>query len=207
MKRAIAGFMAGALIFGSIGVFAGNYVANTVDFKVMVNGKEFTSDPPPLEVEGRTYLPLRAIGDALGVPVGWNEELRQAEVGALQNDVELLKEVKNFYVSKIWNKGFCDISWYIAEGTNSSGGEMDINFAIEQLDKAMEEKLEYDKKIEQLDDEKYSDVKSTYKKLSDETDKLYQNIKNEPPVANNENTTFSTSLFTQYADAFYELVD
>ena len=68
-------------IFGSIGVFPGNYVANTVDFKIMVNGKEFTSDPPPLEVEGRTYLPLRAIGDALGVPVGWNEKLRQAEVG------------------------------------------------------------------------------------------------------------------------------
>ena len=81
MKKAIAGFVAGSLIFGSIGVFAGSYVANTVDFKVMVNGKEFTSDPPPLEVEGRTYLPLRAIGDALGVPVGWNEELRQAEVG------------------------------------------------------------------------------------------------------------------------------
>lgn len=81
MKKVIAGFIAGALIFGSIGVFAGSYVANTVDFKVMVNGKEFTSDPPPLEVEGRTYLPLRAIGDALGVPVGWNEELRQAEVG------------------------------------------------------------------------------------------------------------------------------
>jgi len=32
-------------------------------------------------VEGRTYLPLRAMGDALGVPVNWNEELKQAEVG------------------------------------------------------------------------------------------------------------------------------
>ena len=81
MKKAIAGFVAGALIVGCIGVFAGSYVANSIDFKVMVNGKEFTSDPPPLEVGGRTYLPLRAIGDALGVPVGWNEELRQAEVG------------------------------------------------------------------------------------------------------------------------------
>ena len=81
LKKTIASFITGALIFGSIGVFAGSYVANPVDFKVMVNGKEFTSDPPPLEVDGRTYLPLRAIGDALGVPVGWNEELRQAEVG------------------------------------------------------------------------------------------------------------------------------
>lgn len=92
MKKAIVGFLTGALIFGSIGVFAGNYVANTVDFKVMVNGKEFTSDPPPLEVEGRTYLPLRAIGDALGVPVEWNEELRQAEVGTFNSAKEIYED-------------------------------------------------------------------------------------------------------------------
>lgn len=82
MKKFIAGFLAGALIFSAIGVFAVTYVANPVDFKVFVNGKEFVSDPPALEVEGRTYLPLRAMGEALGVPVEWNEELRQAEVGA-----------------------------------------------------------------------------------------------------------------------------
>lgn len=81
MKKFVCGFLAGALIFGSIASFAASYVAETAGFKVMVNGKEFTSDPPALVVEGRTYLPLRAIGDALGVPVGWNEELAQAEVG------------------------------------------------------------------------------------------------------------------------------
>lgn len=81
MKRFICGFLAGAMIFGAAGVFAAQYIANPVDFKVMVNGEEFISDPPALEVEGRTYLPLRAMGDALGVPVTWNEELGQAEVG------------------------------------------------------------------------------------------------------------------------------
>lgn len=81
MKRFISGLVIGAMLFGTFGVFAVQYVANPVDFKVLVNGKEFVSDPPALEVEGRTYLPLRAMGDALGVPVTWNEELRQAEVG------------------------------------------------------------------------------------------------------------------------------
>lgn len=82
MKKFISGFVVGALLFSMLGVFAAaTYVAKPVDFKVLVNGKEFTSDPPPLEVDGRTYLPLRAMGDALGVPVKWNEELRQAEVG------------------------------------------------------------------------------------------------------------------------------
>lgn len=81
MKKFICGFLAGALVFGAVASFAASYVAETAGFKVLVNGKEFTSDPPALVVEGRTYLPLRAIGDALGVPVGWNEELAQAEVG------------------------------------------------------------------------------------------------------------------------------
>lgn len=82
MKKFISGFIVGAIICSLIGVYAATtYVANPLSYKVMVNGKEFTSDPPPVEIEGRTYLPLRAMGDALGVPVKWNEELRQAEVG------------------------------------------------------------------------------------------------------------------------------
>lgn len=82
MKRFMSGFLLGAMLFGVVGAVAVSYVANPVDFKVLVNGQEFISDPPALEVDGRTYLPLRAMGEALGVPVNWNEESRQAEVGA-----------------------------------------------------------------------------------------------------------------------------
>lgn len=80
-KHFITGFLTGALLFGTVGTFAVSYVAEQAPFKVLVNGKEFTSDPPAMVINDRTYLPLRAIGDALGVPVNWNEELRQAEVG------------------------------------------------------------------------------------------------------------------------------
>lgn len=81
MKKFLSGFIAGAVLFASIGAVAVSYVANPADFKVLVNGKEFISNPPALVVEGKTYLPLRAMGEALGVPVNWNEGLRQAEVG------------------------------------------------------------------------------------------------------------------------------
>lgn len=81
MKKFIAGVIVGIMLVGT--AFAASYVANPVSFKVLVNGEEFTSDPPPVEINGRTYLPLRAMGDALGVPVNWNEELRQAEVGIM----------------------------------------------------------------------------------------------------------------------------
>ena len=79
MKKFISGLIVGTIIAGS--AFAASYVAEPASFKVLVNGKEFVSDPPALVVEGRTYLPLRAMGDALGVPVTWNAELNQAEVG------------------------------------------------------------------------------------------------------------------------------
>lgn len=82
MRKFICGFIVGAIIFSLVGVYAATtYVANPLSYKVVVNGEEFTSDPPPVEIEGRTYLPLRAMGDALGVPVNWNETLGQAEVG------------------------------------------------------------------------------------------------------------------------------
>lgn len=81
MKKFVTGFIVGAIICSMLGAFAVSYVANPVNFKVLVNGEEFVSDPPALEVNGRTYLPLRAMGEALGVPVNWNQELFQAEVG------------------------------------------------------------------------------------------------------------------------------
>ena len=88
MKKFLMGFLTGMILFTSIGVIAAvTYIANPVDFKVIVNGEEFVSDPPALEVDGRTYLPLRAIGDALGVPVSWNEKLRQAEVGTMSEEI------------------------------------------------------------------------------------------------------------------------
>ena len=80
MKKFISGLLTGAIIASTV-AFAASYVAEPASFKVIVNGNEFTSDPPALVVEGRTYLPLRAMGDALGVPVEWNSELGQAEVG------------------------------------------------------------------------------------------------------------------------------
>lgn len=97
MKKFILGFISGALIFSVVGAFAASYVADVAGFKVLVNGKEFVSDPPALVVEGRTYLPLRAMGDALGVPVNWNEELGQAEVGITPTSNDNHAEAKPDY--------------------------------------------------------------------------------------------------------------
>ena len=75
MKKFILGTITGAAIASTVAI-AATYTAAPATFKVLVNGKEFTSDPPAMVINDRTYLPLRAIGNALGVPVDWNDELK-----------------------------------------------------------------------------------------------------------------------------------
>lgn len=82
MKKFITGFITGALVFSAVTAFAAvTYEALPASFKVLVNGKEFVSEKPTVVIEGSTYMPLKAIGDALGVSVKWNNELQQVEVG------------------------------------------------------------------------------------------------------------------------------
>lgn len=110
MKKFIFGVIIGVMLTSTIS-FAVSYVAEPAPFKVVVNGKEFTSDPPAMVINDRTYLPLRAIGDALGVPVEWNEELRQAEVGTITNKETTSKGNENTsgyitYKEKPWCPDF-----------------------------------------------------------------------------------------------------
>ena len=79
MKKFITGTCAGIALASTIAL-AASYMAEDASFKVFVNGEEFTSSKAVV-IDGSTYLPLRAIGDALGVPVNWNDESKQVEVG------------------------------------------------------------------------------------------------------------------------------
>ena len=83
MKKFIIGFVLGALIFSASTAYAATqFTAHIANFKVLVNGEEFKATTGEvLTVEGRTYLPLRDMGNALGVSVVWNEKLRQVEIG------------------------------------------------------------------------------------------------------------------------------
>lgn len=99
MKKFLSGLFLGAIVFTSIGVFAVSYVAEPATFKIMVNGEEFVADPGAMVINGSTYLPLRAIGKALGVPVEWNAELGQAEVGTAVNNTTSNPVINNTVAS------------------------------------------------------------------------------------------------------------
>jgi len=55
-------------------------------------------------INGRTYLPLKAIGDVLGVDVVWNEGLRRVEVAMSENqngDKRMLRRLWQFMKLKL----------------------------------------------------------------------------------------------------------
>ncbi len=89
MKKLISGLVIGGILGSCLFVSAEttSWLAQKATFKVIVRGEEFVPENPPIVVEGRTYLPLRSLGEALGVDVVWNAELKQAEVGMSQNPV------------------------------------------------------------------------------------------------------------------------
>ena len=82
-KQLILGVVIGGLLFGVVPAIANTlrtFTAEEASFPVLVNGVEVKLDMPIVTIEGRTYMPLRALGDVLGVKVDWNDEKQRAEV-------------------------------------------------------------------------------------------------------------------------------
>lgn len=98
MKKLISGLVIGGILGSCLFASAegpSSWLAQKATFKVMVRGEEFVPVNPPIVVEGRTYLPLRSLGEALGVDVEWNADLKQAEVGMAKNPVTEIAPVVN----------------------------------------------------------------------------------------------------------------
>ncbi|NLD47054.1 MAG: hypothetical protein GX660_07625 [Clostridiaceae bacterium] len=82
MKRLLSGLIIGGIISTSVLAFADvqKWDALKATFKVLVDGKDFVAEYPTVAIEGRTYLPLKAVGDALGVSVQWNAAESRVEI-------------------------------------------------------------------------------------------------------------------------------
>jgi len=92
MER-IKGFAAGVLLIAMLSatfVFAGaGGMAREINYGVgvVLNGRaaHFDEDSRPFVMDGRTFLPLRAMADLLGLPVDFDPETNTAYVGHLQH--------------------------------------------------------------------------------------------------------------------------
>ncbi|SBW02636.1 conserved exported hypothetical protein [uncultured Eubacteriales bacterium] len=88
-KGFISGILVSALVFSLIGSAAATIAQRTLtanynDIKISVNGTPISptdakgNPVKPFAVNGTTYLPVRAIGNALGLDVDWDNKTNTA---------------------------------------------------------------------------------------------------------------------------------
>lgn len=83
MKKVVLGFILGVITTISVTAIAANievFQAQKATFDIYIGNQKFQPENPAIVVEGRTYLPLRATGEALGAEINWNEELKRVEI-------------------------------------------------------------------------------------------------------------------------------
>jgi hypothetical protein len=91
----VAGFLLGALAFGSIGAFAKDVITITrpltatfADIRLYIDGQRITpadangNTVEPFIVDGTTYLPVRAVAEAFGKDVEWDGDAYAVYIGA-----------------------------------------------------------------------------------------------------------------------------
>lgn len=61
-----------AIFLISVGIFTIAYAASPI--KIILNGRELKVDVPPQNVNGRVLVPIRAISEAFGADVSWDEK-------------------------------------------------------------------------------------------------------------------------------------
>lgn len=81
MKKFLAGLIVGCLFIGTCFAAQEAFTALKATFSILINGEKFVSDKPAVVVDGSTYLPLKAIGESLGIKISWNTEKKQVEIG------------------------------------------------------------------------------------------------------------------------------
>lgn len=93
-KQLIVGIILGALIFGGVSVATTGLKSINVmynNIKIAVDGKEVKTDSEPFIYEGRTFVPIRVISEALGSEVNWNDITKTVEIKNSINSVATLK--------------------------------------------------------------------------------------------------------------------
>ena len=92
VKKMVATTVVGAFLLGNLVAFAASNLQEVkawinYDLKMKLNGKTFAPTEAdgtsirPLTYNNRTYLPVSALGNALGVAIGWDDATKTVIIG------------------------------------------------------------------------------------------------------------------------------
>ena len=85
-KEFILGALVGSMAMGGCVTAFGSNGTKTIqavykNIKVMIDGKELKTDKEPFTYEGTTYLPVRAVAEAVGKSVKWDSATQTVILG------------------------------------------------------------------------------------------------------------------------------
>lgn len=108
IKSFVAGALVGVTVAGTVGVFAYTDYIEAVynNIKIVVDGKEIHPDSQPFISNGTTYLPVRAVSEALGKEVYWDGPNYTVYIGNMNGglDYPSLKLVDATNIGAGWGK-------------------------------------------------------------------------------------------------------
>jgi len=84
------------------------------EIKVLVNGSTVTFDQPPIIENGRTLVPLRAIFEALGATVEWEQSTQT--VTAVKDDITITLKIGDAFLTKNGERIALDVPAKIVGG-------------------------------------------------------------------------------------------
>ncbi len=151
MNKRLQGFVAGILccvLFAGISVFAKN-TTETIqalykDIKIYVDGVKI--DPKdangntvePFIYNGTTYLPVRAVGEAINKQVTWDGATSSVYLGEKPGDTQYLMEIKPPYGGEGYNTYFSNKGEFLSIGgtkyTNGIKLRYSNGFALFNID-------------------------------------------------------------------------
>lgn len=102
MKRVMAVFLCFALCLGSLSVIAQG------EIKVVLNGSELAFDTPPQQIDDRTMVPMRAIFEAMGAQITWDEV--QSKVTAVKGDTTIEMQIGSNVLLKNGTAMYIDVA-------------------------------------------------------------------------------------------------
>lgn len=150
IKTFVAGLLIGATVAATVGVFAYTDYIEAVynNIKIVVNGKEIHPSSEPFISNGTTYLPVRAVAEALGQPVDWDGPNYTVYIGNMNGRLNapsvLLSDVDNI------GDGFYDVR--NDKLTDNYGNSYSYAYTAEYV---------WSRTFETLLDMKYSKFKAT----------------------------------------------
>ncbi len=95
MKKKLSLLLSMVLVVGALSVPT---IANdSQDIKIIVSGNAIECDQPPVIVDGRTLIPLRAVAESVGAEVNWDAITKTVSI---ENDKKVLNlTIGNKYIS------------------------------------------------------------------------------------------------------------